>query len=58
MAAMDMMSAVTVSEMSAIGLYASINLATTDRDVAFERLQAGDADVARESGHGSESTCT
>ena len=35
----------TIAEMMAKGTYASINLATTDLDGTFERLQAGDADV-------------
>jgi uncharacterized glyoxalase superfamily protein PhnB len=38
----------TISEMMAKGTYASINLATRDVDAAFERLQAGDADVVQE----------
>jgi len=38
----------TVAEMMAKGTYASINLATKDLDSAFERLQAGDADVVQE----------
>jgi uncharacterized glyoxalase superfamily protein PhnB len=39
----------TVAEMMAKGTYASINLATTDLDGAFERLQASDdADVVQE----------
>src|SRR3954449_13472289 len=33
----------TIAEMMAKGTYASINLATTDVDGVFERLQAGDA---------------
>jgi uncharacterized glyoxalase superfamily protein PhnB len=33
----------TVAEMMAKGTYASINLATRDLDVTFERLQASDA---------------
>jgi uncharacterized glyoxalase superfamily protein PhnB len=33
----------TIAEMMAKGTYASINLATTDVDGAFERLQASDA---------------
>jgi uncharacterized glyoxalase superfamily protein PhnB len=33
----------TIAEMMAKGTYASINLATTDLDAAFERLQASDA---------------
>jgi catechol 2,3-dioxygenase-like lactoylglutathione lyase family enzyme len=38
----------TVTEMMAKGTFASINLATTDVDGAFERLQAGDAEVVQE----------
>src|SRR3954465_11964719 len=38
----------TVAEMMAKGSYASINLATTDLDGTFERLQAGDAEVVQE----------
>ena len=38
----------TISEMMAKGTYASITLATADLDGAFERLQAGDADVVQE----------
>ena len=38
----------TIAEMMAKGTYASINLATTDVDATFERLQAGDADVVQE----------
>jgi uncharacterized glyoxalase superfamily protein PhnB len=34
--------------MMAKGTYASVNLATTDVDTAFERLQAGDAEVVQE----------
>jgi len=37
-----------IAEMMAKGTYASINLATTDVDGAFERLQARDADVVQE----------
>ena len=37
-----------IHEMMAKGTYASINLATTDLDGAFERLQAGDAEVVQE----------
>ena len=37
-----------IAEMMAKGTYASINLATTDLDGTFERLQAGDADVVQE----------
>jgi uncharacterized glyoxalase superfamily protein PhnB len=38
----------TIAEMMAKGTFASINLATSDLDGAFERLQAGDADVVQE----------
>jgi catechol 2,3-dioxygenase-like lactoylglutathione lyase family enzyme len=38
----------TVAEMMAKGTYASINLATTDVDGTFERLQASDAEVVQE----------
>jgi uncharacterized glyoxalase superfamily protein PhnB len=38
----------TIAEMMAKGTYASINLATPDLDGAFQRLQAGDADVVQE----------
>jgi uncharacterized glyoxalase superfamily protein PhnB len=38
----------TVAEMMAKGTYASINLASTDLDATFERLQAGDAEVVQE----------
>ena len=38
----------TIAEMMAKGTYASINLATTDLDGAFERLQSGDAEVVQE----------
>ncbi|HET6549561.1 MAG TPA: VOC family protein [Solirubrobacter sp.] len=37
-----------ITEMMAKGTYTSINLATTDLDGTFERLQAGDADVVQE----------
>jgi uncharacterized glyoxalase superfamily protein PhnB len=37
-----------IAEMMAKGTYASINLATKDLDGAFERLQAGDAEVVQE----------
>jgi uncharacterized glyoxalase superfamily protein PhnB len=37
-----------IDEMMAKGTFASINLATTDVDGTFERLQAGDADVVQE----------
>jgi uncharacterized glyoxalase superfamily protein PhnB len=37
----------TIAEMMAKGTYASINLATTDLDATFERLQAG-AEVVQE----------
>ncbi|MFB9905467.1 VOC family protein [Allokutzneria oryzae] len=38
----------TIVEMMAKGTYASINLATTDLDDTFARLQAGDAEVVQE----------
>jgi uncharacterized glyoxalase superfamily protein PhnB len=38
----------TVAEMMAKGTYASINLASTDVDGTFERLQASDAEVVQE----------
>jgi catechol 2,3-dioxygenase-like lactoylglutathione lyase family enzyme len=38
----------TIAEMMAKGTFASINLATKDLDGAFERLQAGDAEVVQE----------
>ena len=38
----------TISEMMAKGTFASINLATTDLDGIFERLQSGDAEVVQE----------
>ena len=38
----------TIAEMMAKGTFASINLATTDVDGIFERLQAGDAEVVQE----------
>jgi uncharacterized glyoxalase superfamily protein PhnB len=38
----------TIAEMMAKGTFASINLATADLDGAFERLQAGDAEVVQE----------
>ena len=38
----------TITEMMAKGTFASINLATTDLDATFERLQAGDAEVVQE----------
>jgi uncharacterized glyoxalase superfamily protein PhnB len=37
-----------IVEMMAKGTYASINLATTDVDRTFERLQASDAEVVQE----------
>jgi uncharacterized glyoxalase superfamily protein PhnB len=37
-----------VAEMMAKGTFASINLATTDLDATFERLQTGDAEVVQE----------
>jgi uncharacterized glyoxalase superfamily protein PhnB len=38
----------TIAEMMAKGTYATLLLATKDLDGAFERLQAGDADVVQE----------
>lgn len=38
----------TIEEMMAKGTYASINLATSDVDATFQRLQAGDAEVVQE----------
>ncbi|WP_083874682.1 VOC family protein [Nocardia paucivorans] len=38
----------TITEMMAKGTYAAINLATTDLDGTFERLQAADAEVVQE----------
>ncbi len=38
----------TIAEMMAKGTYASINLATTDLDATFERLQTSVADVVQE----------
>jgi uncharacterized glyoxalase superfamily protein PhnB len=38
----------TIAEMMAKGTFASINLATTDLDATFERLQTGDAEVVQE----------
>jgi len=38
----------TIAEMMAKGTFASINLATTDLDGTFERLQASDAEVVQE----------
>ena len=38
----------TIAEMMAKGTFASINLATTDLDGIFARLQAGDAEVVQE----------
>jgi catechol 2,3-dioxygenase-like lactoylglutathione lyase family enzyme len=38
----------TIAEMMAKGTFASINLATTDLDDTFDRLQAGDAEVVQE----------
>lgn len=38
----------TITEMMAKGTYAGINLATSDLDSTFERLQAGDAEVVQE----------
>ena len=37
-----------IAEMMAKGTYASLNLATTDLDGTFERLQAKDADIVQE----------
>jgi uncharacterized glyoxalase superfamily protein PhnB len=37
-----------IAEMMAKGTYAGINLATTDLDDVFERLQASDAEVVQE----------
>ncbi|GAA2735652.1 VOC family protein [Actinocorallia aurantiaca] len=37
-----------ITEMMAKGTYASVNLATTDLDSAFERLQAGETEVVQE----------
>jgi catechol 2,3-dioxygenase-like lactoylglutathione lyase family enzyme len=38
----------TIAEMMAKGTFASINLATTDVDGTFARLQSGDAEVVQE----------
>jgi predicted enzyme related to lactoylglutathione lyase len=38
----------TIAEMMAKGTYASVNLATSDLDETFTRLQAGDAEVVQE----------
>ena len=38
----------TITEMMAKGTFASINLATTDVDATFERLQATEAEVVQE----------
>jgi catechol 2,3-dioxygenase-like lactoylglutathione lyase family enzyme len=38
----------TIAEMMAKGTYAGVNLATTDLDGTFERLQTGDAEVVQE----------
>ena len=38
----------TIAEMMAKGTYAGINLATTDLDAAFDRIQASGADVVQE----------
>ncbi|WP_062206217.1 VOC family protein [Streptomyces sp. NBRC 109706] len=38
----------TITEMMAKGTYGSILLASADLDAAFERLQAGDADIVQE----------
>jgi len=37
-----------IAEMMAKGTFASVNLATKDLDGAFDRLQAGDAEVVQE----------
>jgi uncharacterized glyoxalase superfamily protein PhnB len=37
-----------VAEMMAKGSYASINLATTDLDATFEKIQANDVEIAQE----------
>jgi uncharacterized glyoxalase superfamily protein PhnB len=38
----------TIAEMMAKGTFASVNLATTDLDGTFERVQSGDAEVVQE----------
>ena len=38
----------TIAEMMAKGTFPSINLATTDVDATFDRLQAGEAEVVQE----------
>jgi uncharacterized glyoxalase superfamily protein PhnB len=38
----------TIAEMMAKGTFASVNLATTDLDGTFERLQASEAEVVQE----------
>jgi uncharacterized glyoxalase superfamily protein PhnB len=38
----------TITEMMAKGTYASVNLATSDLDATFEKLQASDADIVQE----------
>ena len=38
----------TITEMMAKGTFASVNLATSDLDRTFERVQAGDAEVVQE----------
>jgi uncharacterized glyoxalase superfamily protein PhnB len=38
----------TIAEMMAKGTYASINLASTDLDATFERIQATDAEIVQE----------
>jgi uncharacterized glyoxalase superfamily protein PhnB len=38
----------TIAEMMAKGTFASINLATTDLDATFERVQVGDAEIVQE----------
>jgi uncharacterized glyoxalase superfamily protein PhnB len=37
-----------ITEMMAKGTFASINLATTDLDATFDKLQASDADIVQE----------
>ncbi|OKI20513.1 glyoxalase [Nocardiopsis sp. TSRI0078] len=38
----------TITEMMAKGTYSGVNLATTDLDGTFEKVQAGDAEVVQE----------
>jgi len=38
----------TIAEMMAKGTFASVNLATSNLDALFERMQAGDAEVVQE----------